>query len=325
MIRTPLAPIVTCVALSFTLSVATAQQLRIEGRLASTPEATVAVRDVARAGGSFGVTAHLGTDPGAGLSLRRSEAFGPLGTLVFEGSVAARFGGQAAARFGATVRGGFGPVAAQVEAGVQGAPPERFSGATDNGSAPYDRGGFLALRVDGRANRELLLSGHGVAWIPADSAAAATPFWLDADASLRIRRLLGPELDGTLTLQSRFAGTDATHLAAAVGVVVAPRRAPEISVQAWLDVDVEAGATRLRPGLSSTGAWRAPEGRFAWTVAVRPGARARAPWSADASWRRELGDGTLELGIVARRGGVAGSALQATVAWEVPLDPASVR
>jgi len=320
-----LARLARCAALLLMLPVVNAQQLRIEGRVAPLSEVMVAVSDVPRAGGSFGVAAHIGLDPGAALSLRRSEAFGPIGTLVFEGDAVVRFGGEPAARLRASVRGGIGPIAARLEGEVHGAPPERFSVERSSGDGPYDRGGLLALALDGRPSRDLVLSGRSVAWLAAVGTESPAALTIDADAALRARRFLTPTLDATLALESRFAEGRTTHFAAGVGVVHAPRRAPEIAVQVWADLDIDAGVVRLLPGLASTGAWRGDAGRFAWSVTARPGSRSRAAWSADANWRHELGRGMLDIAFGARHGGRAGSAFQATVAWQIALASATLR
>jgi hypothetical protein len=291
-----------------------AQTWSVQVQAGAHPSAGIGVHGVPRDGGEVDAFALLAEDPAAGLALRWSDAFGPLGTLVIEGDAELRLGEPVAGRASAGVRGAIGPVAARLRVGIDGAAPERFASGGADAEAPYARGASLRLALDGRASRTWLLSGSATAW--RDATGALT---YDLDAAARARAALGRELDARLALQTRV-GSGGPGLAIGVGANYVPRRAPEVAVTAWLDVDPSRGATvRARPGLEAAGAWRVGADRVEAAILARPGGRARTPWSLDLSWRRTLPDGELVLEVAGAAGGEAGPGLALRVGYRAPL------
>jgi hypothetical protein len=294
---------------------ARAQTWGVRAQVGAQPAAWIGVRGVPRDGGEVDAYARLARDPGLGAALRWSEAFGPLGTLVVEGDAEVRLGEPVAARASAGVRGTVGPVAARLRIGAHGASPERFEGGQADHDAPYDRGASLRLAVDGRASRTWLVSASATAWRDATG-----PLTYDLDAAARARSGLGRELDARLALQTRI-GAGGTVLAVGLGAVYVPRRAPEVALTAWWDVDPGPGAAvRLRPGLEAAGAWRAGPDRVEAALVARPGGRARTPWSAELSWRRTLEDGDVTIVAIGHSGGPEGTGFEVRVGYQAPLD-----
>jgi hypothetical protein len=283
-------------------------------------EVRVAVLDVPRGEDRFDAELRLAADPGLSLSVRRSGAAGPLGTLVLEADAELRLADAPAGRAGLRARGALGPVAARLEGAAWSAPPERFDVLAPLGRTPFARGHALGVAVDGRLNRTWL-AGAEATWWRGDAGRVA---W-DLDASLRARRLLGAELDLTVGVQGRAAGAGEGRVGVGAGVVAVPRRAPEIAVRAWLDAVPVAGGVALRPGLESEGAWSAAEGRLSWAVRLRPGARERAPWSLGVAWRRPAGDGFWRLEGTVHAGGRAGDGVALGASWERPWSGAARR
>ncbi|MDZ7707642.1 MAG: hypothetical protein U5J97_07060 [Trueperaceae bacterium] len=284
------------------LGATVAQTFHVAASVGTSPEARIGVRSVPRGADELDAALIVAADPGAELTVRRSQAFGPLGTLVLEADASARFAATPAARLGAAARGVLGPVAASLRASAWGAPPERFLATAGSGRAPFDRGVSLALAGEGRLDRTWLLAGGATGW-RGDGGRTA----LDLDVRLRGRRALGDDLDLTVRAHGRLAGRADGRAALGAGIVVAPRRAPEIAATAWLDAAPTADGVRVVPGLSSEGAWALGSDRLAWTAVARPGGSERSPWSLDASWRRPAWDGTVEVRAGARAGGDPGT------------------
>lgn len=299
---------------------ASAQTLHLSSSGGPTPEARIGVRSVPRGPDRLDAALVVSTDPGAELAVRRSQAFGALGTLVLEGEASARFGTTPAARASAGVRGVLGPVSASLRTSVWGAPPERFDTAAATGRAPFDRGASLRLAGEGRLDRTWLLAGGATGW-RGDGGRTA----LDLDARLRGRRALGGDRDLSVRAEGRLAGRAGGHAALGAGVVVAPRRAPEIAATAWLDVRPTADGVRLAPGLSTEGAWAVGADRLAWSAIARSGGTERSAWSLDASWRRPAWDGLVEARAGLRAGGLAGTGWSVGIAYRRELTSSAWR
>ncbi len=290
----------------------------VRAQLGPDPAVRIGLLDVPREGGTVDAFALLATDSAVGLSARWSDAFGPLGTLVIEGDAELRLGEPAVARASAGVRGAVGPVAARLRIGVDGAPPERFTSGAAEAEAPYARGASLRLAADGRANRTWLLSGSATAW--RDAAGGLT---FDVDAAARARGVLGREGDARLALQTR-AGAAEPRWAIGLGAVYVPRRAPELSATAWLDLaPAPQAAVRAWLGAEASGAWRFGPDRVEAALLARPGGRARTPWSLNLSWRRSLDAGEVTLQAVGGAGGADGASLELRLGYRAPLDPAA--
>ncbi len=313
--------VLSCTAVLLALllpTLAAAQRAAVAVSAGDRPELRLEVRELPRGDDRLEASLVLARDPGLDLRVARSSAAGPLGTLVLEAEAGLRLASGAAGRARLTVRGVLGPVAARLEASAWGAPAERFAPDRDPGEAPYAAGTALALSADGRLDRTWLAGGE-VVWTLGEDGRSA---W-DLAGRLRGRRLLGREADLTVATEARLADAAAGRAAAGVGLVLAPRRAPEIAIEAWLDAVPSEGGVALRPGLETRGAWRDPTGRLAWRVRARPGARDRAPWSLEASWRGSSDDGDWTVRAAARAGGPAGAGASLGIAWELPLrDPA---
>ncbi len=301
---------------------ASAQTSRVSATVGTSPELRVGVASVRRGADEIDAVLIASSDPGAELRVRRAEAFGPLGTLVLEADASARFGRDPAARFGVAARGVLGPVAAALRASAWGAPPERFAATAASGRAPFDRGASLRLSGEGRLDRTWLLAGGVTGWrgdgasgSERDDEAAA----LDLEARVRGRGAAGPDLDLTVTAQGRLAARAGGRAALGAGVVVAPRRAPEIAATAWLDVRPAADGVRIVPGVSSEGVWALGDERLAWTATARPGGLERSPWSLDASWRTPAGDGAVEAHGAVRAGGRPGTSWSVGIAYRREL------
>jgi hypothetical protein len=309
-----LAPVlVSLLGLSLAIG-AQAQSWSVRAQLGDGPGAWIGVHEVPRDGGEVDGFALLAADPAVGLTARWSDALGPLGTVVVEGDAELRLGEPAAARAAAGVRGVLGPVAARLRIAIDGAPAERFaSGAA--AEAPYARGVSLRVAADGRASRVWLLSGAATAW--RDASGALT---YDLDAAARARSVFGREGDARLALETRL-GAAPPRLAIGLGAVHVPRRAPELSATAWLDLAPAAGPTgRAWLGLEAAGAWRFGQDRVEAALLARPGGRARTPWSLDLSWRRSTDEGEITLQALGRAGGPDAASLQLRLGFEAPLD-----
>ena len=299
-----------------------AQTFQASASVGPSPELRLGVASVPRGPDEVGAVLVLSSDPGAELVVRRAQAFGPLGTLVLEADASARLGDAPAGRLGVAARGVLGPVAAALRASAWGAPPERFVTTAASGRAPFERGASLGLSADGRLDRTWLLAGELTGWrgVGADAGRVdGASGALDLAATLRGRRLAGPDLDLTVTAEGRLAGGAGGRAAVGAGVVVAPRRAPEIAATAWLDLRPVAGGVTVVPGLSSEGAWTSGADRLAWSVVARPGGTERSPWSLDASWRRPAWDGTVEARGGIRTGGRDGAAWSVGIAYRREL------
>ncbi|MDR9391094.1 MAG: hypothetical protein RI554_03595, partial [Trueperaceae bacterium] len=83
--------------------------------------------------------------------------------------------------------------------------------------------------------------------------------------------------------------TERRALGVGVGVTQRPRRAPERTVRAWLDVARVGDATRVGPGVDV--AWAGDVGADAWTVRLhaRPSGPSPTPWRASVAWRHDRG------------------------------------
>lgn len=304
-------------ALVFATGLAAAQSLRIGIEASASPALVVALDGVPRAGGEIGLEAHLATDPGGRLDLRWSDPLAGVGNLVLEASAEGRFGEAAVARGSLGARGVLGPIAARLEVGRFGAPPERFDAAAHLGDAPFGRGASARLALDGRVNRTWLVTVGTTAWWSSSDALGGTV--VDVDLAARARALLGRELDGRIALEARWSA-ESDGYGVGIGVVHAPRRAPEVSGIAWLDVDARRGGTVTRPGFELQGAWRVGPDRIEASAVARPASRRRAPWSLDLTWRRPWGDGEVAFSAVGRRGELVGETLALTVRYRLPID-----
>lgn len=299
-----------------------AQTFRLSATVGTSPELRVGVAAVPRGADELDAVLIVSADPGAELRVRRAEAFGPLGTLVFEADASVRFGQDPAGRFGVAARGVLGPVAAALRASAWGAPPERFAATAASGRAPFDRGASLRLSGEGRLDRTWLLAGGVTGWRgygAKDGAGDDERNALDLEATLRGRGAAGPDLDLTVTAQGRLADRAGGRTALGAGVVLAPRRAPEIAATAWLDVRPTADGVRIVPGASSEGVWALGDDRLAWTATARPGGLERSPWSLDASWRSPAWDGTVEAHGGFRVGGRSGAAWSVGIVYRGEL------
>jgi len=304
------------------LRYASAQTLRLSASGGTSPELRVGVSSVPRGADELDAILVVSSDPGAELRVRRAEAFGPLGTLVLEADASARFGSDPAGRFAVAARGVLGPVAAALRASAWGAPPERFVATAASGRAPFHRGSSLQVSGEGRLDRTWLLAAGVTGWRGAgagedrpDGGESA----IDLEATLRGRRAAGPDLDLTVTAEGRLAGRAGGRAALGAGVVLAPRRAPEIAATAWLDVRPTGDGVRLVPGVSSEGVWALGDDRLAWSATARPGGLERSPWSLDASWRRPAWAGTVEVRSGVRAGGRPGTAWSVGIAYRSEL------
>jgi|GEM_PF-1542930 len=304
------------------LPYASAQALRLSASGGTSPELRVGVSSVPRGADEVDAVLVVSSDPGAELRVRRAEAFGPLGTLVFEADASARFGSDPAGRFAVAARGVLGPVAAALRAAAWGAPPERFVETAATGRAPFHRGASLRVSGEGRLDRTWLLAAGATGWRGAGDGgdrANGGESALDLDATLRGRRAAGPDLDLTVTAQGRLAGRAGGRAALGAGVVLAPRRAPEIAANVWLDVRPTADGVRVVPGISSEGVLALGDDRLAWSATARPGGLERSPWSLDANWRRPAWDGTVEVHGGVRAGGQPGAAWSVGIAYRSDL------
>lgn len=295
------------------LPTAAAQQLAVGIVASARPAMGVALRDVPRAGGVIGAAARLGVDPGAALSFRWSEVIGGVGNLVVEGDAATRFGGGPAGRATLGARGVLGPVAARVHLDLFSAPPERFEPVGRPADAPFEAGSSLRIAGDGRLDRTWLVGAQLRAW-------HSERRWLvDVDASARARALLAPTWDGRIALASRW-GANAANQSLGLGVVWAPRRAPDVSATLWLDRSVRGTTVALLPGAELDGSWRFGADTIAARIVLRPAGRARAAWSFETSFRHPWNGGTLVLRGGAHAGGVSGRAWTVGTSYERPID-----
>lgn len=219
--------------------------------------------------GAWTLTARVGFDgdASAGWSATRHVTFGPLGVVLLETAMAARYdvtGVQPWSVAGSlTGRGNIGPIAARLDL-------KRWTSMGSDwrdemlGPLPFlENGALLDVQVDARASQAWLVSGS---WQTAWSAMDASNV---ASVTVRQRRALGSERDLGATL--RVGRTvERTVLGVQVGVWHVPRRAPDGNVHVGVDVGVDAGGATLAPWVSSDGAWRTDVGLLRWVVRVDP-------------------------------------------------------
>lgn len=294
-----------------------AQSLRLGIDAHASPALVVALDGVPRAGGEVAVEARIAHDPGGRLDVRWSDPLAGVGNVVLEGSAEARFGETTVARGSLGARGVLGPIAVRLEVDRYGALPERFDAAARLGDAPFARGGAVRLALDGRVDRTWLVSGAATAWW--SSGASSSGGVIDVDVGARARALLAREVDGRVAFEGRW-GHQRDAYGIGIGAVHAPRRAPEVSGIAWLDVDLRDGRTVARPGIELEGAWRLGRDRIEASVFARPTSRARAPWSLDVTWRRPWGDGEVAFRAVGRTGETIDDVMALTVRYRAPID-----
>lgn len=269
----------------------------------------IGVADLRRAGAVLDVATVLGPTVGLDAAARYATAFGPLGTGTVEGGVGVRAdrSGPVAWAGGATVRGGLGPVAGRVAVthrdgearplrGAWGVHPPAIgptADATRFGPAPVamgvragDRLTSVAAHVDGRLPGGVVLAVGALREV--GSAGAA---W-GADVGVRVRRAVRRDVDLRTHVTARTeTADDADPRAVGVGIGVTqrPRRAPERTVRAWLDVARAGGATRVRPGLDAVWVGRVGAGDATVQLRARPSGPTPTPWRASVSWRHDRG------------------------------------
>lgn len=279
------------------------------------PLIRLAASDVPRAGGTIGLAAGLFPAPGVDLEVRNARAVGALGTLTLEAAGGVRVAADLQARLRLGARGSFGPVAGRLEARAWSAPPERFDPLVDPGPARAAAGVSLRLTADGRVDRTWLLGGElRGEW------GRGAGLVLDGRFRARARRVLAPELDLQGRAEVRLTGAGDGRVGFGVGVLHAPRRAPEIGAAAFLDLAPTAGGVRAAPGLDLHGARPVAGGRLAWKARLRPLSAERAPWYLETSWRRPLEVGALRIEGTLMHGGSAGTRATAALSYQRPLD-----
>ncbi|MDZ7800669.1 MAG: hypothetical protein U5K81_07750 [Trueperaceae bacterium] len=279
----------------------TAASQTFEAALVAGPERTVhlGLDGVRQGPDTVSASAVLGRAPGLDLSVRRSSSLPPFGTLVFEldGGVRAGPGGFAT-RARAGGRGTLGPVAARASLEAWTAPPDRFDPLADPGLGRAGEGVALAVGSDVRLDGTWIVSLD--ARMERDVARAATS--IDASATLRARRLLSRTVDGILVVQGRAADRADGRAGVGAGVLVTPRRAPEIQITAWWDAAPgEGDGLRGALGVETRGAVRVDAARLSWRLRVRPLAPQRHPIDANASLVVPWRDGEIQLGASAHR------------------------
>lgn len=317
--RTPRRPLQVTVAaalLVLATPLASAQAITLlAGGSAGGPIARLGLADVRHAGGTAGLAAVLSPAPGLDVDVRTARAVGGVGTLTFDVSGGVRASSTFQARLRLAARGTIGPVAGRIEASGWNAAPERFDPLTDPGTARGAAGVALLMDADYRLDGRWLLGGTVRAeW-------ATTGMTVDAALDARARRLLGPELDLTGHLGTRWADGGDGRAALAAGVVFAPRRLPEIGLTAFLELAPTDTGSAAAPGLETYGARTLGGGRLGWSVRLRPLAPERAPWLVEVDWRRTAGEGTLTLRSLLAHGGEGGTRWAASAGYELPFDP----
>ncbi len=267
-----------------------------------------------------------GARVGGDVAARTTRTLGPLGTGVLEGGVAVRSGvGPDAPPFAwaaaATARGNLGPVAGRFTVAHRGGPAHALEGAwaagptgtargatlgTVPGTAPGSMGPAEAPLARGvRAGDDLTtVALHADARLPdgvvlavggAREVGTAGRAWA-GDVGVRLRRAVRRDVDLRVAWQGRWepptAGADPLRATGiGVGVTQRPRRAPERTLRAWLDV-AQDGGPRLTPGVDAAWAGDVAAGRASVRLQARPGGPLPTPWRATVAWRTERGAAT---------------------------------
>lgn len=321
MIRTVPLPSVWLAAVAVLACAGTAAAQTFEVALVAGPERTVHLGlDGVRQGPDVvSASAVLGRAPGLDLSVRRGSSLPPFGTLVFDLDGGVRAGPDGfATRVAMGGRGTLGPVAARASLAAWTAPADRFDPLADPGLGRAGEGVALAVGSDVRLDGSWIVSLD--ARMERDVARPATV--IDASATLRARRLVSRTVDGVLVVQGRAADRADGRAGVGAGVLVTPRRAPEIQVTAWWDAAPgEGDGLRGTVGMETRGAVRVDVARLSWRLRVRPLAPQRHPIDANAGLVVPWRDGELELGVGAHRDAHRGVGAAIRLGYARALNP----